>query len=103
MKLGFIPYPGTLNLKVSGESLNIVRRLRARGGILLEPPTTEYCKASCVLARIDSVRVAIIFPNAEKFTKEVHPENVVEVLAPVNLKENLSIRDGDNVVLELEE
>jgi len=98
--LGFVPFPGTLNLKVKGEYLDALRKLREEKGISLVPPTAEFCPAECFWVYIGTIRAAVIIPHAEQFTSEVHLPDVIEVIAPVNIKETLSVEDGNEVTLE---
>ena len=42
---------------------------------------------------------AAILPQAEGFAGETHGGNVIEIIAPLALKEKLQIRDGDRVTL----
>jgi CTP-dependent riboflavin kinase len=47
-KLGFKPYPGTLNLKIEEkESLDVIRELRKAKGISIEPPDPKSCSGKC--------------------------------------------------------
>ena len=101
-KLNFVPSPGTLNLNVAGESLEAIDKLKEGKGVALVPPTAEFCEATCYPVLIRSVRAAIIVPQAEHFTTDVHPPEVLEVIAPVNIKDVLSVRDGDELTLEVE-
>lgn len=101
-KLGFIPFPGTLNLKVDAEYLDAVRELRAEADTEFPPPSSEFCPAKSVSVSIEGVPAAIIFPEAERFTEEVHSADVIEVIAPVNIKKALSIADGDELSIVIE-
>ena len=101
-KLGFVPFPGTLNLKVE-EQLGVVEKLREAEGIALVPPTAEFCQAKCLPITIGVIRAAIVIPQAEHFTNEIHPQDVLEIVAPVNIKETLSVQDGDELTLEVNE
>ena len=101
-KLGFLPFPGTLNFKVR-EHLRVVKKLREAEGIVLVPPTAEFCQAKCLPVTIGLIRAAIIIPQAEHFTNQIHPQDVIEIVAPVNIKERLSVEDGDELTLEVDE
>lgn len=101
-KLKFLPSPGTLNLYVESQSLDTLKKLQEAEGISLIPPTPEFCQAKCFPALIGSVRGAIIVPQAEHFTDEVHPQEVIEIIAPANIKETLLAKDGDEIWVELE-
>jgi CTP-dependent riboflavin kinase len=95
-KLGFRPYPGTLNVEISEESLPIVEALQREHGIELIPPDAGFCAARVMLLSIGSVSGAIIIP-AE--VVRVHGKNIVEVISPMRLKEALQVKDGDPLTL----
>lgn len=101
-KLGFVPFPGTLNLKVEQESLDVVKKLRAREGIDIVPPSPDFCQAKSFPASISGIEAAIVVPEAEHFTEDVHSGDVIEVIAPVNIKQALSIQDGDQLTITIE-
>jgi CTP-dependent riboflavin kinase len=100
-KLGFVPFPGTLNLKVDQESLNVVKKLRAREGINIVPPSPDFCQAKSFPISINGIEAAIIIPEAEHFTGDVHSWDVIEVIAPVNIKQALSVKDGDQLTITI--
>jgi CTP-dependent riboflavin kinase len=95
-KLGFRPYPGTLNLEISEESLPIVEALQGEQGIELIPPDREFCAAKAMLLSVGSVSGAIIIPAEDV---RVHGKNIVEVISPLRLKDALHVKDGDSLTL----
>jgi CTP-dependent riboflavin kinase len=95
-KLGFRPYPGTLNMKISEESLPIIEALQKEQWIELIPPDTEFCAARARLLSVGSVSGAIIIPAEDV---RVHRKNIVEVISPLRLKDALKVKDGDSLTL----
>ena len=95
-KLGFRPYPGTLNVEISEESLPIIEALQKEQGIELNPPDTEFCAARAMLLSVGSVSGAIIIPAEDM---RVHRKNIVEVISPLRLKDALKVKDGDSLTL----
>ncbi|MGD9075837.1 MAG: CTP-dependent riboflavin kinase [Desulfobacteraceae bacterium] len=95
-KLGFRPYPGTLNVEMSEESLPIIEALQKEQGIELIPPDTEFCAAKAMLLSLGSISGAIIIPAEDV---RVHGKNIVEVISPLRLKEALQVDDGDSLTL----
>ncbi len=95
-KLGFRPYPGTLNVEISEESLPIVEALQREQGVELIPPDTEFCAARAMLLSVGSVSGAIIIPAEDV---RVHGKNIVEVISPLRLKDALQVKDGDSLTL----
>lgn len=98
-KLGFAPYPGTLNLEITKDDLtSLVRWLGPNPGVVIAPESAAYCSAFCYPVRInDLVAGAIVVPEITK-----HPKEKLEVIAPVNIRQTLNISDGDRVVLTLQ-
>ena len=96
--LGFVPYAGTLNLKLDEAELwkkdavlakavataGFTSGGRKYGGALVRPCTVNGRKA------------AIVFPE-----RTHHPDNIIEVISDVNLRVALRKKDGDMVLLKL--
>jgi CTP-dependent riboflavin kinase len=95
-KLGFKPYPGTLNIEISKDQIPEVEVLENEKGPEFIPPDTAFCSGRAFPVSIAGVRGAIIMPAAEV---RVHGKNIVEVIAPINLKEKLGAADGDTISL----
>ena len=95
-KLNFKPYPGTLNIEVDEISLPALRELQKERGIELLSPDPGFCNARSLPAFLTNVGGAIIIPDEEV---NIHGKNIVEVIAPVSLKETLSLHDGDRITL----
>jgi len=101
-KLGFIPFAGTLNIQVSEGYLDLAQQMRAEAGIDVVPPSPDFCPAKAIPISIGNIKAAIIVPHAEEFTDEVYSADIIEVIAPVEVKKVLDIKDGDEVVITLE-
>jgi len=88
-KLGFNPYPGTLNLQLSPET--DVKELRnATKGIKIKSPEEGFYEGRCFKALImEKLWGAVVVPDVPGY-----PSDLLEVLAPVNLRETLGLRDG---------
>jgi CTP-dependent riboflavin kinase len=101
-KLGFIPFAGTLNLHVNEDYINLTQYARSTAEIDVIPPSPDFCPAKAIPVSIGKIRAAIIVPHAEDFTDDIHPDNIIELIAPVEVKEALDIKDGDEIVITLE-
>ena len=97
-KLGFKPYPGTLNLEIFKEFLPAVEILDQQKGIELISPDPKFCNAVVFKASLGDVNGAIIFPE-EKV--RVHPKNIIEIIAPLNIKASLKVEDGDSLKITI--
>ena len=96
-KLGFELYPGTLNLKVGKEDLMVMNSLVEEEGVRLVPPTADFCEAACLKVSIGTVEAAAILPRVDDY-----PENTIEIIAPVKVKERLNLEDGDAVIVTID-
>lgn len=92
-KLGFTPYSGTLNLRLTKESIENKKRLETAEGFAVEPQA-GYCRGVMFRAQIDSVQGAIVVPRVPNY-----PSGILEVIAPVYLREHLNIADGNQVTV----
>ena len=95
-KLGFEPYPGTFNLRVREEHQKEVKSLEASPFILIEGFTNgnrSFGPAKCFLSRMqDTAEGAIIVPVRTHYAGDV-----VEIIAPKFLRDQLNVKDGDTV------
>ncbi len=98
-KLGFDPYPGTLNLRIPKEEMYFRRRLDEEKGILIEGFSTEdrtFGEVKAFKCRVDGIEGAIVIPKRTHY-----PSEILEIIAPVKLREKLGLKDGDIVEVEV--
>jgi len=89
-KLGFNPYPGTLNLQLT--SRMDIENLRKAEGIKIEPQEGFHggrCFKALVMEKVWS---AVVTPDVQGY-----PRDLLEILAPVNLRKALELKDGMEV------
>jgi len=98
--LNFIPYPGTLNVQLEGDSLIKRLALTKDSGLRIEGYKNEeryYGGATVFRARINGYEKAgIIIPD-----RTSHPKDVIEIISPIYLRGELGLKDGDRVVIEV--
>jgi riboflavin kinase, archaea type len=97
--LGFIPYPGTLNIRLQPGA--ILKRKRLLGaawktvkGFLSEGRT--FGEVRCLTCFINDEICGIIVPGRTHY-----PEDLVEVVSPEALRKKFSLKDGDEVTIEV--
>ena len=100
-KLGFDPYPGTLNLKLTGDYDTKTRtELESYPAIEVEGFKNEdrtFGLVKCYLVMIDNkVKGALI--SALRTHYDV---SVLELIAPVCLRKHLNLKDGTKVKIEV--
>ncbi len=97
-KLGFEPYPGTLNLEVAGVDAAVLEGLWRKGCLELVPPTDGFCTGKVIPVRVGDIRGAILLPEA---SVRIHGDRILEVLAPLRLKDALGLKEGDVLSLSV--
>ncbi len=100
-KLGFKPYPGTLNVRLLSRDSIINRLLLERmADIRIEGFSNEhrtYGGAKCVKALFNGEQeAAVIFIERTHYEKDV-----IEVIAPVYLRGKYGLSDGDKVFVKV--
>ena len=98
-KLGFKPFPGTLNLEIAIENMAIIGALQAQAGFELVPPDSNYCSGLVYPITVEGISGAIVAPAADV---RVHAKNIIEVISRLGLKDALGVEDGDWVTLTIE-
>lgn len=98
-KLGFEPYPGTLNIKLAGQAyVNTKRQLESYPGVLIEgfnDNKRTYGWVKCYPASInDKVDGAVLI-----LERTHHDDSIIEVISPVRIKDVSGINYGDRLTV----
>ena len=96
---GFEPYPGTLNVRLSMEEMAKYRRFAERShtiqGFVSEGRT--FGDVLALKAEIEGIKCAVIIP------KRSHYSDVIEIIAPLKLRDILDLNDGDELEIRVQE
>ena len=95
-KLGFEAYPGTLNLNIEKGQLILLKNFNPIRISGYKENNKTYGGVSCYRARIKNINGFIIIPNINKH------KDIIEFIAPVNLKSELNLKDGDKVKIKIQ-
>lgn len=99
-KLGFDPYPGTLNLRLKGPfDMEVKRILKTLCGIVITGFSNGYRSyggAKCFKAKIDGIDCALILVERTHYG-----DDVIEILAPIKVRDALNLVDGSEVEVEV--
>ncbi|MCH8067060.1 MAG: CTP-dependent riboflavin kinase [Nanoarchaeota archaeon] len=95
-KLGFDPYPGTLNMVLNNRQTNLLKDINPIRIESFKKDNKTFGGVSCYKVKINNVDGAIIVPDLTE-----HEEDTIEIIAPINLKLKLNIKDGDKIKIEL--
>lgn len=93
--LGFIPYSGTLNLRLSEESVKR-RKLLEKAHSIKVCPAEGYFNGVLIKASIGTLECAVVVPEIAGY-----PKDVLEIIASVNLREKLQLEDGAEVAVSV--
>ena len=98
-KLGIDPYPATLNLEVNNpQDFDKLKEVKNRAGIEILPLDPGFCSAKCFHVLIcGKVKGAIVIPLVEDYA-----ESKLEIIASERLKDLLSLKVGDIVLIEID-
>ncbi|MDD1673673.1 MAG: DUF120 domain-containing protein [Methanomicrobiales archaeon] len=94
--LGYVPFPGTLNLRLDPPSVDIRKKLDALTWISIQGFTGEnrtFGEARCLLCQIGEIPGAIVVPGRSHY-----PEDIIEVIAEVELRGMPGIDEKDVAV-----
>lgn len=99
-KLGFIPFPGTLNLSLDLLCIVARKRLDGRKGITIDSFETEnrtFGGGKCFPCKIlddraEGIKSAVIIPERTHY-----PEDILEIISPVYLRGELNLKNGDEI------
>ncbi|MFQ6135275.1 MAG: DUF120 domain-containing protein [Nitrososphaerales archaeon] len=96
-RLGFDPYLGTLNIRLDSPIDRRLRRdLERYPGINIEgfeDGQRTYGGAKCYPAKIGGVLDGTVI----LLERTHYDDSVLEVIAPINIREELKLKDGDNI------
>jgi riboflavin kinase len=98
--LGFEPYPGTFNIRLSSSSIPVRKKIEALDWIRIKGFSTDgrtFGDAKCLPCRIGTISCGIVMPGRTHY-----PEDIIEVIAPVALRRKLGVEDTDTVTVEVE-
>ena len=100
-KLGFDPYPGTLNLKLTTEyDMKTRTELEAYPAVEIQGFKNEdrtFGLVKCYPAKIDNkIKGALILALRSHYDR-----SVLELIAPLNLRKHLNLKDGNKVKVEI--
>jgi CTP-dependent riboflavin kinase len=98
-KLGFAPWPGTLNLNIQMHDVAVIEELKVTRGLELVSPDSNFCSGHVFPVTIQGLPAAVVIPSEDV---RVHPKNIVEIISPRMLKESLGLKDGDCVTLAID-
>ncbi|HJH28203.1 MAG TPA: DUF120 domain-containing protein [Methanosarcinaceae archaeon] len=93
--LDFTPFPGTLNVQLT----DLSNSLRNRIDMIHAAKVTGFTDGErtfgggkCYPVKIEEIDGAVIVPDRSHY-----PDDLLEIIAPVNLRNTLRLKDGDQI------
>jgi riboflavin kinase len=94
-KLGFFPYPGTLNVHLTDFSTKLCEKTE-KGAVVKILGFTDgertFGGVSCYRVYVNGVEGAVVMPDRTHY-----PKDLLEIVSPVELRKKLKLKDGDEV------
>jgi riboflavin kinase len=90
-KLGFEPFPGTLNLQLDQNYIKEKRLLNKKSALGI-CQSTGYCIGLLFKASIVGQACAVIIPKVKDY-----PSNLLEIVSEFDLRRELHLSDNDEV------
>jgi riboflavin kinase len=93
--LGFVPYPGTLNIRLSPQEVSKRKELETYPGRVVrgfDRRNRSFGEVVCYPATIDGINCSVIF-----IRRTHHDESVLEVIAPVHVRSALDLKEGSEL------
>ncbi len=93
-KLGFDPYPGTLNVRVPDAST--LAAWQACASVSIDP-SAGFCAARCYRVELNGQTLAgWIVPVVPGY-----PNDLMELMAPMSLRQALALKTGDKLAIKI--
>jgi riboflavin kinase len=94
-KLDFKPFPGTLNVRLNDESAQMRDNMDFIDPLIIHgfnDGERSFGGGKCYPIEIEGIKSAVIIPDRTHY-----PADLLEIIAPLKLREALGISDGDEV------
>lgn len=88
--LGFVPFPGTLNVLLDEPFPAGASQAIKIEGFAEEGKSFGECK--CYRIKLNGIDAAVVRPERSRY-----PPELIEVIAPLQLRRDLGLKDGDPV------
>ena len=99
-KLGYIPFPGTLNVKLKDkESIEAKRSLDAYPAILIDGFSDDkrtYGWVKCYPAKINNIDAALIL-----LERTHHDDSIIELISKANIKKAIKLSTGSKISIRV--
>ncbi len=100
--LNYTPWPGTLNIKLKSSVTKKISNLKPIIIKGFKEKNRSFGKIKCYPCSIlnikKDIKTHLIVPE-----RTSHSNDIIEIIAPVYLKKHLNIKEGDGIIIQLDE
>lgn len=99
-KIGFIPFPGTLNLEISADDVQTLQKKGKKHTIeSFQNEKQSFGGMDWYAGKLpDGSACAIIIPH-----QTTHPKGILEVIAPFSIREKFGLKNDSALTIQLDE
>jgi riboflavin kinase, archaea type len=87
--LGFVPFPGTLNVLLEEPFPTEPQAIKIEGFV---EENRSFGECKCYRINLNGMQAAVVRPEKSRY-----PAELIEIIAPVQLRRALGLEDGDPV------
>jgi riboflavin kinase len=96
-KFGFLPHPGTFNVRLDAGESKRYAVLKKYRGIKILPPSSAFVAAKCFSVQLGPIKGMLAIPMLDDY-----PQDILEILAPIWIREALGVKEGDDVEVRIQ-
>jgi riboflavin kinase len=93
---GFDPVPGTFNVRIAEHDRHLLGKLEKNRGTPIVPPDPSFCAARCFPVQVAAISGVLVIPSVDGYSHDV-----LEIMAPVHVRERTGLQDDDPVEVEV--
>ncbi len=94
--LGYIPFPGTLNIKILDRDISKIELFFQGISMKLIPDDPSFCSALIKEVTLFGIPAAVILPSEDV---RIHKNHIFEIISPHSIKDSFGLKDGDMVTI----
>jgi riboflavin kinase, archaea type len=95
-KLHMTPFPGTLNVRIDDETVQMLGEFLRAADVELVPDDPSFCAARVKKVTVNGISAAVVLPSEDV---RIHDNRTLELIASCNLKKCLGLDDGHTVTI----
>ncbi len=96
-EMGFKPFPGTLNVRVSDREISRLMDFLAHIDFELIPTDPDFCAARMKRVWVNGViPAAVVIPSEDV---RIHSDAIIEIMSDRHIRDALDLEPGDEVMI----